>query len=78
MLNFEGLRINQPMSTKKGVACRRLMSKAPDTQKGWASPKGCGSGGGEGGEGEDHRAWVEGGRTKGIHFQSDVELLLEE
>lgn len=25
-----------------------------------------------------HLAWLEGGRTKGTHFQSDAELILEE
>ena len=41
ILKFEGVKLNQFMSTRKWVECRRLLSKERGTQKGWASLKGC-------------------------------------
>lgn len=72
-LDFEGIKINQSLSTMKWVACRRLTSKLTDTQtERMGIPKGLGS------MGQGPLSLRGEWENTGIHFQRLTELLLKE
>lgn len=63
LLDFEGIKINQSMSTRRWVECSRLIGKLTDTwTKRMGIPKRLEV------WDKSHFTWLESGRMKGIHF----------